>query len=195
MPAMKIKLKKTNRTELTTLREQLAAALEEQTSSNAELSRLNERQQKLTGEISVLENAADSESDDAAAKLATKRVQLEQVTRKIADADSVTGETHSLNQDAILNLLRRFARAAAAATGPDIETYAAEIAAKLRPYCQDDATARAIAFQTPAAKSLTLTYTRGFGSFGFSPAELQLALARADEILSENLSWTFDAKK
>jgi uncharacterized protein YdcH (DUF465 family) len=192
---MKITLKKTNRTELTTLREQLAAALEEQTSSNTELSRLNERQQKLTSEITALENAADSESDAAASKLATKRVQLEQVTRKIAEADSVTGETHSANQDAILSLLRQFARAAAAATGPDIEAYAAEIAAKLRPYCQDDATARQIAFQTPAAKSLTLTYTRAFGSFGFSANEINAALGRADEILSENLSWTFDAKK
>jgi hypothetical protein len=192
---MKINLKKTNRAELTALREQLKAALEEQTNASAELTRLTERQAELQTEIIALENAADSECDEAAAKLSTKRVQLEQVSGKISQLSSVPAATEMESQGAILQLLRQFARAAAASTAPDIETYAGEIAAKIRAYCQDDATARLLSYQTPAAKFLMQTYARPFGSFGFSVNEIKAAIARADEILSGELSWSWDAKK
>jgi hypothetical protein len=191
---MKIDIKKTHRAEIATLREQLIAALDEHNASNAELTRLNERQQKLQDEIIALENAADSESEEAAAKLATKRVQLENVTKKISQFSNVDVRIQMSNEAAVLELLRKFARAATAATGPGIEAYAKQIADKIRAWCKDDATARHIAFQTPAAMSLAQTYSRRFGDFSFTVTELKLAITRADEILSEEIAWNWDAK-
>jgi uncharacterized protein YdcH (DUF465 family) len=191
---MKIKLTQATRTELSALRAQLASLLEQNVTSNGEYSRLAEQQQKLEREIAALEKSGDLEDDATANKLATRRVQLEAVIKKITAADSVSGEARVADTDATLGLLRQFARAAAAATSQDIETYAAQIASKLRPYCQDDATARHIAFTTPAAKNLMQTYAYPFGSYGFSIREIKAAVARADEILSENLAWSFDAK-
>jgi uncharacterized protein YdcH (DUF465 family) len=192
---MKITIKKANRAEIMALREQLVAALDQETTSSAELERLNERHQKLQAEITALESATDSESEDSASKLATKRIQLEQVSKKISQISNIDGASVMAWQGNVSNLLRQFARAAAAATGPDIEIFAQEIAVKIRPFCQDDATARHLAFQTPSAKFLTQTYTRAFGSFGFSVLEIKSAIARADEILSGELNWTWDAKQ
>jgi uncharacterized protein YdcH (DUF465 family) len=191
---MKLNIKKPIRAEIMQLREQLNAALEEQNASSAEVSRLTDRREKLQSEITKLENAGDSDSDEASAKLSTKRVQLEQVEKKIGDLSTVSPAIEFSNQDKVLNLLRQFARAAIAATAPAIENYVQEITSKLRFYCSDDATARHLAFQTPAAKMLSQIYSRQFGRNGFSAAELKAAIARADEILSDDLTWNFDAK-
>lgn len=191
---MKITIKKTHQAEITALREQLATALGELDGNAAELARLNERQQKLEKEISTLEDAADSESDSAAVKLATKRVQLEQCLNKIESLSNVPVAVRGESLDSINALLRQFARAAAAAMGPSAEAYAKEIAATIRPWCLDDANALAMAYTLPAPKSLFQTCTIPFGSYGASIRSLQMAITRADEILKGELAWSFDPK-
>jgi len=190
---MKITIKKTNRAEIVALREQLAAALDQENTSADELTRLSTRQQKLQEEIATLESA-DSESDEAAARLATKRVQLEQVSKKISGISNVEAGTSVEKQEAGRQLLRQFAGAALAAVTPALEAYEREIADKIRPWCLDETNALGLAYTMPACKSLSQTYSRRFGDYGFSLAELQAAIARADEILSGELAWSFDAK-
>jgi len=192
---MKINLKNTTHTELTTLRNQLATVLEESSTSTAELNRLNNKQEKLRAEITAIESGSGSDSAAAATELATKRVQLEQTTKKIFEMSEVDARITVGKEGAIRGVLQQFARAAAAATGPDIEKYIGEIAAAIRPWCQDDATARSLAYRTPAVMLLVGVYTHRFGSFSITVRELQAAIARADEILSGQLNWSFDAKK
>jgi predicted nucleic acid-binding Zn-ribbon protein len=189
---MKIDIKKTNRAEIMALRTQLAAALEEQNTTADELTRLNERQQKLQDEITALESAADSESEDAATKLATKRVQLEQVSKKISGIFNVDAETSIEKQGAALQLLRQFAAAALAAVEPTLEAYAQEIVEKIRPYCLNEKNTLGIAYTMPAVLSLSQTYSYRFGDYGVSVEMLKAAVARADEILAGELNWKFD---
>jgi hypothetical protein len=191
---MKINVNKTNRAEIVALREQLAAALDQENTSADELTRLNSWQQKLQDEIAALESAADSESADAAARLATKRVQLEQVSKKISKISNVEAGTSVAEQETGRQLLRQFARAALAAVAPALESYAREIADKIRPWCLDETNALGMAYTMPACKSLSQTYSRRFGDYGFSVAELKEAIARADEIISGELAWSFDTK-
>ena len=193
---MKLNLKSTNKKEITTLREQLAAALETISASAAEAARLIERQTKLQDEITALENVADDMADDAAAKLATKRLQLDQVGKKIQTLNSVPVAVEVGEQVAISALLKQFARTACAATWPDLKAYIErEIVSKIRPWCLNDDNALALACELPHVKSLTQTYARPFGSYGVTVPEIQQAIARADEILSGDLLWTLPAGK
>jgi len=190
---MKITITTNQRKEITNLREQLAAALATQTGSSKELARLEEKQATLQNEIAALETA-NSDSETAASALATKRVQLESVTKKISTLADVPAKVSVSLEQEFCNLLKQFARSAAATTGPDIEKYGREISGKLRNYCQDEVTAYGLALKTPAYAYLIAKYTWPFGSNAFSVAELKQAIARADEILSGELAWTFDAK-
>jgi hypothetical protein len=187
---MKITLTKPQSDELSDLREQLKSALKEIYINAAELDRLSEMQTKLSEEISTLESAAESE--DAAAKLSTKRVQREHVEQKLTALNNVTAEVDVAMQGAILDLLRQFSKVAAAATKPVIEAYAAEIAAQIRPWCVNDTDAKGRAYTLPACMLLSGTYTRRFGDFGLSVPTIKAAIARADEILNGTLAWTFE---
>ena len=191
---MKINLKKENRDELTTLRAQLATVFKEQGSSVAEMHRLLKKQDKLESEIATLQTS-DPENETAATALATKRVQLERVVEKISELSNVPAGITIPQQQQSLNLLKQFARAACAATGSDVENYGRKIAANIRDFCQDDATAYGLAVRTPAYAALISKYTWPFGSFRFSLGELKQAIDRADEILSGELKWSYDAKK
>jgi hypothetical protein len=191
---MKITLNENQRKEITALRKQLAAALGRQENSTAEMTRLTEKQERLQGEIAALEKG-DLENDEAAASLAAKRIQLEQVAKKIAALDSVPATVLGSEYDATAGLLREFARTAAAATQPDIENYVRGIASKILPWCLNEAEAMAQARNLSASKSLVGTYTRRFGDYGLSVPELKAAVARADEILSGVLAWSFVPQK
>jgi DNA repair exonuclease SbcCD ATPase subunit len=190
---MKITINKTNRAEIIALREQLADSLEAQNTFDAELTRLNELQQKLKKEIAALESA-DSENEDAATKLATKRVQLEQVAKKISTISDTDPRNIAEREGEIVNLLRQFAQAALRAVAPTLEDFAREIAGKIRPWCLGEKNALALAYTMPACKSLSQTYSRRFGDYGVSVAEINAAIARADEIISGELNWKWDAK-
>jgi hypothetical protein len=122
-------------------------------------------------------------------------VQLESVNKKISSIANEPAKISVPREQEHSNLLKQFARTAAAATAPDIEKYGREIAGKIRDYCQDEVTAYGLALRTPAYASLIGKYTWPFGSHVFSVAELKRAVARADEILSGELDWSFDAKK
>jgi hypothetical protein len=69
------------------------------------------------------------------------------------------------------------------------------IASKILPWCLNEAEAMAQARNLSAAKSLVGTYTRRFGDYGVSVPELKAAVARADEILSGVLAWSFVPQK
>lgn len=191
---MKITLTAAHRDELTGLRAELIARLSKLQNNSSELSRLITKKSELESVISALEND-DSTSESAATQLSTKRTQLEQVTKKINSLESVPAKVSTAAESEILNLLKRFARAATAATAAALEKYRQEIAARIRPYCSDDKFAWILAIQTPACASLAGVCTRRFGDFGVTPAVLQQAVARADELLSEKLEWSFDSKQ
>jgi hypothetical protein len=192
---MKITVKKANQDEIRSLRERLQATLTQFETRSAELVRLENHQQKLEKEITDLEAAGDAESDAAATTLAAKRIQLEQVSQKIEETNSRPRDVEVGETLAGEALLRKFGSAAAAATGPSIEAFAMVIAGKIRPWCLDDATAMQMAYAMPASRSLTQTYTRRFGDYAFTTREVRDALARADEILSGELDWSWDANK
>jgi hypothetical protein len=185
---------KEKRDKIIELRGKLAAVLGEETTATDELTRLNERQEKLQEEISKLEKA-NSESEESATKLATKRVQLEQVCKKVSVLTKSTPATVAGRELEISGLLRQAARALASATGPDVEKYALAIAAKLRPFCSDAATARSLAYQTPAAKNLLIITTRAWGSFGVNVAELKAVIDYSDQIISGEISWEWNSKE
>jgi hypothetical protein len=191
---MKFTLSKNHHEEITALRTQLAAALAETISTTGESDRLAKKQEKLQDEIATLE-AESSESESAAAALNTKRSQLEQVISKIKKLANVPSTATDLEHGKLSFLLKQFARTAAAATGPVVENYMRQIAGKIRDYCQSDEIAFRLTYQIPAVASLVSTYTRPFGQFSVSPLEIKQAIARADEILSGELAWSFDAKK
>ncbi|MEI7534126.1 MAG: hypothetical protein WCK57_07115 [Verrucomicrobiae bacterium] len=190
---MKITISATHQKELTTLRGQLAAELATLTKSSKELERLENKQATLQAEIAALEEA-NSDSETAASSLATKRVQLESVVKKISTLADDPAAVTTPRELELRELLKRFARIASAATAPDIEKYGRSISAKLREYCYDEATAYGLALRTPAYSFLISKYAWPFGSNMFSVGELKHAIARADEILSGELNWTFDAK-
>lgn len=187
---MKISITSAHREQLTVLRGQLATALESIHSADGKYSRLTDSQQKLQAEVAALENE-DSASEAAASKLATKRVQLERVSGQLEELSSQPASS-SLGADQ--SLLREFARVATAALAPAMEAYAAVVADKLRPWCLNQTEARAFAFRVPAVLSLCQTYSQRFGDFGGNAAVLKSALDRADEILSGELKWSWDAK-
>ena len=191
---MKISINKTQRTELTDFRAQLAAFLADLDTTAAESARLNDRQQKLEAEIATLEKATDDESEIAAAKLATKRVQLEQVIKKLEALANVPAAVSGAQADAILDLLRRFTKSAYAAAAPVLEAYQSEAAQSLRPWCQDDANAKHLALTLPAVTWLFRAYSTRFGDFGVNVTVIKSAIARADELLAGELSWSFDPK-
>jgi chromosome segregation ATPase len=189
---MKITLTAKHREEITDLRSQLVAVLEGATNSTAEVTRLTNSQEKLQKEIATLE---DSDSESAASALATKRVQLEGVTKKISKLENVPAKISVEAEQAGVNLLKQFARTATAATASDVEKYRQEIAAKIRRYCSTDQAAYTLAIQTNACASLAGACARRFGDFGFTISELKQAIARADEILTGDLVWSFDSKE
>ena len=195
---MKITLTKTQHAEITQLRGELAVILKGLASNAAEIDRLNELEQDLKLEITTLEKA-NSESECDATKLAAKRVQLERVSQKIQSFDSEVGSRSRSDEVqkrvAIQILLKKFAGVAIVATGDVVEAYAKEVASKIRPFCQDDQFARGMAYTLPAVKHLAQTYSRRFGTLVVTIPEIRDAIARADEILSGNLSWTFDSKQ
>ena len=93
-------------------------------------------------------------------------------------------------ENAINALLRQFGRAACAATGPAVEAYVkSEVARKILPWCLNEANALALAYQLPVIKTLIQTYNYPFGLYGTTVPIIKQAIARADEILSENLLW------
>ena len=191
---MKITISPAHRKEIIALREQLAAVLATQTKSSKELARLKSKQATLQDEIAALEKA-NSDSETSAGALVTKRVQLEAVDKKISDLDDEPISNSARRELDFCSLLKQFAKVASAATAPDIEKYGREISAKLRDYCYDEVTAYGLALRTPAYASLIQKYSWPFGSHAFSVDQLKQAIARADEILSGELNWTFDPKK
>jgi protein subunit release factor A len=191
---MKFKLTTQHLEEITSLRAQLADALANLDGNSSELGRLTTKKEELESVIQTLENS-DSVSESTAAQLSTKRVQLEQIVKKIISLENIPAQVSAAIESQTLNLLRAFAKAATAATASGLENYRQEIAAKLRPYCSDDKYAWILAIQTPACASLAGVYTRRFGDFGFQLRELRQAIARADEILSGELAWSFDSKQ
>lgn len=192
---MKITLAPTQTKEITALRAQLAAALAAQTTAGGELQRLENKQVKLTAEIADLE-AADSESEAAASALATKRVQLESVTKKISAFDNEPAKVSVSRDQENGELLKKFARASAAATGPAVTDWCRQYASKIRDCFQDDdAALRCIVYSTPAGQSLIGLTTYPFGQNSRSALEIKYAIARADELLAGELKWLFDAKK
>ena len=190
---MKITLKKPVLDELQDFRDQLAAELEKLTAASSGLANLTQRRAALQEEITDLESK-DASSETAAIKLATKRVQLEQVEKKIAALENVPVPDLQANHDRRSELLRRFARFAAKATEPTVTAYCQVIADKIRPWCQDDTTALRLTWNVPAASLLMGTYATPFGTHNNNAGELRRAIARADEILSGELKFTFDAK-
>ena len=142
-------------------------------------------------EINALDSSPDLESEGGATKLAAKRVQLEQVVKKISSISDVDAESRGATEGEWKGLLARFAKAALAAVAPHMEAYAHEVATKIRPYCLNEANARALAFTMPACISLSQTYSRRFGDYGVTVTELKAAIARADEILAGELNWSF----
>jgi hypothetical protein len=192
---MKIKITSRAHKGIAALREQLAAALEREIGPAKELSRLSERRDKLQREIEGLEADANPESDGIALKLAAKREAISQTNKRIESLstpdDVASGNWLGEKQ----RLLRDFTNAAVAALTPEMERYASGIARKIRPFCPDDGWAMGIAYRTPAAKEFSQRYSFRFSDFDPTPALIQSAIARADEILSGELDWKFDPKQ
>ncbi|MDR3459424.1 MAG: hypothetical protein P4N60_18510 [Verrucomicrobiae bacterium] len=188
---MKITISENHLAEIKKLRKQLTAVLGTQTTATAEYERLLKKQATLQGEIAELE---DSESDSAAASLSTKREQLKAVERKITAIEGTPASDSVREQAEIGNLLKQFARSAAAATGADCEAYARNVAALIREHCKDELTAYGLALQTSAVISLFQKCTWPYGTYSAGVKEIKKAIAHADEILAGELVWSFDPK-
>lgn len=188
---MKINPSETILAEIKSLRKKLAAELATQSSADAELVRLNKREQALRDEISELEDGDAGMSEDSAVKLSAKRIQLEQTVKRIQPLSNQTYKQKMEVEARIRELLREFSTAAVAATGPSVKAYVKKVADSIRPYCLDDANAQALAMTLPAPRSLVATYTLRYDAFGHGSQSLQTAIDRADEILSGQLKWTW----
>jgi hypothetical protein len=190
---MKIKIENSALETIKTLRGNLAAWLKTFTDSASDLERLTTDRTTLKEEIAKLDGQK-SISESNALKLAGKRIQLEKMDAKIEELSTVDVNADESQQRQVSELLREFAKQAAAATGPGVMAYAKEIADKIRPWCNSDEAAMALAYQIPAAKSLMNNYRLPFGNSFISVGELKRAIARADEILAGELVWKWDAK-
>ncbi|MGD0206394.1 MAG: hypothetical protein ABSC89_02145 [Verrucomicrobiota bacterium] len=187
-------IKEKNRAEILALRKTFAIALAEQKSEDDKLTRLSEQQQKLQRQIETLELSSNAEGKEVASELIILREQLTQCSNKIFQIYNVPAGTSVGKQSEITNLLRQFGREALAALTPSLESYTRRIASQIRPYCLDDENAFALACKLPACESLWRTYSYRFGDYGSTLRTLKAAIARADEILSGELNWSFDAK-
>ena len=190
---MKIVIENSALESIKTLRGELAAWLKTFADSASDSDRLDGEKTKLQEEITKLDSGA-SISEANALKLAGKRIQLEKVSNKIEELSTVDVKADEVQQRKISELLREFAKQAAAATAPGVIAYCKEIADKIRPWCHSDEAALALAYQIPAGKSLMNSCRVPFGHSVFSVGELKRAIARADEILAGELAWTWDAK-
>jgi hypothetical protein len=191
---MKITLENKSRAELTQRRDELAKLLAELTGEQAGLAKLEKQRGELQTEIAALESDDDL-SEATAAKLSTKRQLLEKITGKIAETEKAIQSASSPIIDKTNRLLRGFTNTLRAAMQPVFDAYISEIAKKIRGYCIDDAGAAYLASTLPACMSLCGTYSHPFGgSPNINFLEIKRAIALADEILSENLKWSFDPK-
>lgn len=191
---MKITLEKKSREELSQRRDELADLLKELTAAQSGLAKLETQSAELQKEISTLQ-ADDDLSEAAATKLGTKRQLLQKVSAKIATAESAIQTASSSDIDVTNTLLRGFTNTLHATMRPVFDAYNSEIAKKIRGWCIDDTGAAYLASTLPASISLRATYSPRFGgSPSISFPEIKRAIALADEILSENLKWSFDPK-
>jgi small-conductance mechanosensitive channel len=189
---MKITIEKPALETIKTLRAQLAARLKTLTDATGDLDRLTEEEAKLRHEIATLEANLN---EATSSKLAGKRELLAQVQRKIEKLSHTDATVSTAELTADTELLKEFARQAAAATAPGVTAYAKEVADKIRPFCLSDEQALQFSFQVPAVASLMGTYRCPFGSYGFSIAVIKSAIARADEILAGELNWSWQSGK